>query len=118
MPGFKILPKAVLPFILTFGLMITSAWAQDPDTKDVNARSPNPKAMSRNEKQAQKKKVKQRELKEKAIEKGRKRHQKIQTSDVRKRMKKSKHTASMNNSHRKEFFLKRWFQKKHRTRSR
>ena len=88
------------------------------DTKDVNARSPNPGAMSKQEKKATKKKVKQKELLEKAIVKGRKRHEKIQTKDVRKRMKKSKRKAAINNAHKKDFFLKRWFEKKPKKKNR
>ena len=110
------LRKITFLFPLVFFLLLSAARAQD--TKDVNARSPNPAAMSRQEKKAQKKKVKQKELAEKAIDKGRKRHEKIQTRDVRKRMKKSKHTAAANNANQREFFLKRWFQPKHRTKRR
>lgn len=108
--------KAACSFAFVFFFMLSFAKAQD--TKDVNARSPDPAAMSRMEKKAQKKKVKQKQLEEKAIEIGRKRHEKIQTRDVRKRMKKSKHTASANNTHKREFFLKRWFQPKQRTKKR
>ena len=60
----------------------------------------------------------QKKLAEKTIEIGKKRHEKIQTRDVRKRMKKSKNKASLNNSHKKEFFLKRWFTPKQRTKRR
>ena len=108
--------KAACFFAFVFFFMLSFAKAQD--TKDVNARSPNPAAMSMMEKKAQNKKVKQKQLAEKAIEKGRRRHEKIQTREVRKRMKKSKHTASTNNAHKREFFLKRWFQPKQRTKKR
>lgn len=39
-------------------------------------------------------------------------HKRLQTKKVRKRMKKSKHTATLHNENRREFFLKRWFKKK------
>lgn len=39
-------------------------------------------------------------------------HKRLQTKKVRKRMKRSKHRATLNNENRREFFLKRWFQKK------
>ncbi len=111
--------KAFLPFIISIFLLGGAAHAQDvPDTKDVNAHSPNPASMSKKEKLARKKKVKQKELKEKAIEKGRSNHEKIQTKEVRKRMKKSKRTAAANNAHERKFFLKRWFHSRHKTKRR
>jgi|GEM_PF-1384181 len=103
-------------FAFIFSLIASFSWAQE--VKDVNAHSPNPASSSRKEKQAQKKKAAQKKLAEKAIEKGRKNHEKLQTKEVRKRMRKSKHTASMNNAHQKEFFLKRWFTPKQRRKSR
>lgn len=39
-------------------------------------------------------------------------HKRIQTKTVRKRMKKSKGKARLNNENRREFFVKRWFKKK------
>lgn len=42
-----------------------------------------------------------------------KHHKRIQTKAVRKRMKKSRATAARNHDNRREFFLKRWFKKKH-----
>ncbi len=57
---------------------------------------------------------KQAELKEKqAEEESREQHIKDQTPAVRKRMKKDAHKADMYNGHKQEFFLKRWFEKKH-----
>jgi hypothetical protein len=113
------LKKVLFVFSLTIFLMGHNAFAQNPeDTKDINSRAPNPKSMSRNERKAQEKKVKQKQLVDKAIDKGRKRHEKLQTKEVRKRMKKSKQTAAANNAHKREFFLKRWFTKKHRTKNR
>jgi hypothetical protein len=103
-------------FAIALFLVSNMAWSQE--TKDVNARSPNPGAMSRQEKKAQKTKVKQKEKLEMAIVKGRKRHEKIQSREVRKRMKKSKHRASLNNAHKREFFLKRWFTPKQKRKSR
>ena len=103
-------------FFLASLFAFTGASAQD--TKDENARSPHPARAKGKAKEAEKKKIQQKKLAEKAIEKGRKRHEKLQTRDVRKRMKKSKHTATANNAHKREFFLKRWFQKKHKTKRR
>ena len=102
--------------ILVF-LSITGVYGQD--TKDVNARSPVPKeAGAKQQKKAEKKKADQRKLKEKAIEKGRKRHEKLQSKDVRKRMKKSKRKAAANHAHQREFFLKRWFTPDQKTKRR
>ncbi|CAN5555839.1 hypothetical protein BH11BAC1_BH11BAC1_24390 [soil metagenome] len=114
-----ILRKVLFVFPFFIFLMLSGVRAQDAgDIKDINPRAPKAAAMSGKEKEARKKKIKQKKASEKAIEKGRKRHEKIQTRDVRKRMKKSKHTAATNNAHKREFFLKRWFQKKHRTKNR
>jgi hypothetical protein len=41
-------------------------------------------------------------------------HQRIQTKQVRKRMKRNRNTAIRNHEHKREFFIKRWFQKKKR----
>ena len=43
-----------------------------------------------------------------------KKYQKIQTKEVRKRMKKSKRKANRINENKREFFLTRWFRPKHR----
>jgi len=98
-------------------LSVKGVYAQD--TKDVNAHSPLPKESGgKRQQKAEKKKEDQKKLQEKAIEKGRKNHEKIQTKETRKRMKKSKRTAAKNNAHQKEFFLKRWFTPKHKTKRR
>lgn len=89
--------------------LFLSAGAVAQDSKDVNARSPHTVPASKKERKALKKKEVQKKQLDKAIEKGRKRHEKLQTKDVRKRMKKSKHKASQNRSFQREFFLKRWF---------
>jgi hypothetical protein len=47
----------------------------------------------------------------KAIEKH---HKRIQTKKVQKRMKSSRSKAMRNNQHKREFFLKRWFSRKHK----
>ncbi|HXB10752.1 MAG TPA: hypothetical protein VNZ45_02105 [Bacteroidia bacterium] len=49
---------------------------------------------------------------EKAQEEAKDQHMKHQTKAVRKRMKEDAHTADLNNEHKREFFLKRWFSKK------
>ena len=106
----------ILFVIGCFVATANTSFAQD--TKDINARSPKEVPHSRLEKKALKKKDKQKEKLDKAIEIGRKRHEKLQEREVRKRMKKSKHTASLNNAHKREFFLKRWFRRKQHTKNR
>ncbi|MEO8085331.1 MAG: hypothetical protein ABI763_00850 [Bacteroidota bacterium] len=111
--------KVLCIFPVIIFLMLSGVHAQDAgDIKDINPRAPKTAARSGKAKEAQKKKIKQKKASDKAIEKGKKQHEKIQTREVRKRMKKSKHTAATNNAHKREFFLKRWFQKKHRTKNR
>ncbi len=65
---------------------------------------------------AQKKQQKMQKAREKQQEKARKeamkQHMKDQTPEVRKRMKKDAKEANLNNEHKREFFLKRWFSKK------
>ncbi len=100
---------------MMFSFIASKTLAQD--IKDVNARSPKTVPMSHMEKKALKKKDAQKALADKAIAKGIKRHEKLQTRAVRKRMRQSKQTASQNNEHKKEFFLKRWFRRKQKTKS-
>ena len=49
---------------------------------------------------------------EKAQKEAEEQHMKHQTKAVRKRMKEDAHTADLNNEHKREFFLVRWFRKK------
>jgi len=102
--------------ILTVFLSISGVYGQG--TKDVNARSPVPRAAKGKAKEAEKKKIQQKKLSEKAIDKGRKRHEKLQEREVRHRMKKSKRLAAANNAHKRDFFLTRWFTPKHKTKRR
>jgi hypothetical protein len=103
-------------FILVAVLSISGVYGQG--TKDVNAHSPVPKVARGKAKEAEKKKIDQKKLAEKAIDKGRKRHEKLQEREVRHRMKKSKRVAAANNAHKKDFFLKRWFTPKQKTKRR
>src|SRR5205809_408613 len=92
--------------LLTIIIFLSISGVYGQDTKDVNARSPVPKSSHGKQQKAEKKKEDQAKMKEKAIDVGRKRHEKLQTKEVRKRMKKSKKKAAQNNAHQKEFFLK------------
>jgi hypothetical protein len=110
MINFKSSLKAAC--LLALGLSLYSGGAMAQDIKDVNPHSPTAKPSARQQKKADKKKLEQKKLGEKAIEIGKKRHEKLQTKEVRKRMRQSKRKASLNNAHQQEFFLKRWFRKK------
>lgn len=57
--------------------------------------------------------AKEKRLKEKAERKAvEKHHKRLQTKTVQKRMKAGKRRARLNNENKREFFLRRWFQKK------
>jgi len=82
-------------------------------SQDLDAHSPKPAPGSHQQRAADLKKKKQEAKALKAEEKGRKQHMKIQSRQTRKMMKKSKHTSKQWNEGKREFFLKRWFRKKH-----
>ena len=81
--------------------------------QDINAHSPKPAPVSRQQKAADKKKLKQQLKIQEEIELGQKSHLKLQEKNTRKMMKKSQRSAKRWNENRGEFFLKRWFTKKH-----
>jgi hypothetical protein len=82
-------------------------------SQDIDARSPKSAPSTKQQKIAEKKKVKRQKQEVKAIEKGKKQHLKLQSKNTKKMMRKSKHKSKRWNEDRKEFFLKRWFRKKH-----
>jgi len=86
--------------------------ALSQNVPDVNAHSPKPEGNSKVEKAARKKKEKQKANEEKAYKEFRKQNYKMQTKDVKKRMRQNKHKAKLVNEKKKEFFLTRWFRKK------
>lgn len=96
-------------FSLFFFFMSFSLKAQD-----INAHSPKPIAGSHQQRDADKKKIKQQKKIEKNTEKARKQHLKLQSKNTKKMMRKSNHSSKRWNENKKEFFLKRWFRKKHR----
>jgi hypothetical protein len=91
----------------TAGIAQESGGKSDPPKKDQSIKS------KRKQRQADKKKWKEdrknKRLEEKKI---RDHHKRIQTKEVRKRMKKSKGKAIRNNTHQREPFFQRMFQKK------
>lgn len=82
-------------------------------SQDIDARSPKPNGGSSQQVKADKKKEKQKAMATKAIEKGKKRHEKLQAKNTKKMMKKSKKKSKQWNQNKKDFFLKRWFTRKH-----
>ncbi len=82
--------------------------------QDINARSPKPITGSHQQQVADKKKIKQQIQIEKNTEKARKQHLKLQSKNTKKMMRKSNHSSKRWNENKNEFFLKRWFRKKHR----
>lgn len=82
-------------------------------SQDLDARSPKPNSGSSQQVKADKKKEKQKKEAAKGIEKGKKRHEKLQAKNTKKMMKQSKRKSKRWNENKKEFFLKRWFTKKH-----
>ena len=96
---------------LTFIIIFTPAQSF---SQDIDARSPKPNSGSPQQKKADKKKAALKKKNEKAIEKGKTRHNKIQAKKTRKMMKRSKHKSEMWNSNKREPFYKRWFSKKQR----
>lgn len=100
-----------LPILLFFMLFAAVAHAQDPSASfdDPNMQKPDSKSQK-----ALAKKKKQREKEAaKATKALLKQHMKDQSPETRKRMKQDAREAQRNNEHKREFFLKRWFRKKH-----
>lgn len=96
--------------ILLFILMIFMGKALH--AQDLDARSPQPAPVGKQQKAAEKKKeIKQKKF-EKSVEKARKQHLKNQSKNTRKMMRKSHHSSKRWNEDRKGFFLTRWLRKK------
>lgn len=108
---FKLIFKKRL-WIRALFLVIISFHSGPAIGQDLDARSPQKAASKGKQHQAEKKKAKQQKELLKGIEKGKKRHMKLQSKNTKKMMKKSKRKAANFNNDRKEFFLKRWFRKK------
>lgn len=98
-------------FFLFFLLISLFSFSQ----KQTEAKAPTKQAEQNKKaiRKQEKKEAKERRRLEKAERKAIKAHHKrIQTKKVRKRMKKSRKKAIMNNTHKREPFLKRLFKKK------
>jgi len=96
--------------LAAFVLCFTTVHAQSGELyyKPADQKGPETKAQKKTE-ERQKALAKKAE---KAQAEAEKQHMKNQTPAVRKRMKEDAHTANLNNEHKREFFLKRWFSKK------
>jgi hypothetical protein len=105
---------SMIPLLRRFFLMACIVLPLRAAAQDINARSPQPQPVSKQQRAAEKKKAKQRQKSDKAIEKGKKQHMKLQSKQTKKMMKKSKRKSKRWNEHRREFFLKRWFAPRHR----
>lgn len=82
--------------------------------QDLDARSPQPAPVAKQQRAEEKKKIKQQKKIEHSIEKAKKQHLKNQSKNTRKMMRKSHHTSKKWNEDKKGFFLTRWMKKKHR----
>src|ERR1700739_1880244 len=104
------------PLLVFFVLFAALAHAQDPSASSANGGfdDPNMQKPSTKQQKALAKKKKQRDKEAaKATKALLKQHMKDQSPATRKRMKQDAKEAKRNNEHKKEFFLKRWFRKKH-----
>jgi hypothetical protein len=100
--GFLSLPAA------THAQGVALSANEKPDTKAPGA--------TRQQRKAARKKWRADRKEKHQHEKNLKRHNKhLQTKETRKRMKETRHKAEMNNGHKREFFLKRWFRHRLKT---
>ena len=102
--------KSILTAIVSIAFFIIPFFSF---SQDVDARSPKPNSGSSQQVKADKKKAKQQKEAAKGIEKGKKRHEMLQAKNTKKMMKASKKKSKRWNENKREFFLKRWFTKKH-----
>lgn len=104
--------NGILRLFILIGFIICTAAAHaqegGPESANQSKDPPSSKAQKKQQK-AQRAREKQQE---KARKEALKEHMKHQTPEVRKRMKKDAKEANLNNEHKREFFLKRWFSKK------
>jgi hypothetical protein len=100
----KLLALAAFVFCFT----VTHAQSGELYYKPADQKGPETKAQKKTEERQKALEKKS----EKAQEEAKEQHMKHQTKAVRKRMKEDAHTADLNNEHKREFFLKRWFSKK------
>ncbi|MBL0102497.1 MAG: hypothetical protein IPP51_01200 [Bacteroidetes bacterium] len=103
-----------MKFLKALGIAILLSAPAVVHGQDVDARSPKPQVSSGKQAEAEKKKAKKAKQIEKSVEKAKKQHMKLQTKNTRKMMRKSRRSSGRWDQGKREFFLKRWFKKKHR----
>jgi Ni/Co efflux regulator RcnB len=102
--------KKILPLILLFQFCLVS---QAQDNSAGTGPAPKSFASERKLRKEERREAREKRRQEKAERKAVKAyHKRLQTKKVLKRMKQSKNKARLNNEHKREFFLKRWFKKK------
>jgi hypothetical protein len=102
--------KKIFPLILLFHFCF-AAHAQDKSegTGPPSKSFASERKLRKEERREAREKRRQEKAERKAVKAY---HKRLQTKPVLKRMKQSKNKARRNNEHKREFFLKRWFQKK------
>ena len=99
--------------ILLFFLFHLSFAFYAQDKSDGTGPPSKSMASKRKLRKEERKEAREKRKKEKAERKAVKAyHKRLQTKTVRKRMKKSKNKARLNNENKREFFVKRWFKKR------
>jgi hypothetical protein len=98
-----------ITYLFLFLCFLSPVVAQDKGTGPKEKSFQSERKLRKLERKEAREKRKKEKAERKAIKKH---HKRIQTKDVQKRMKKSRKRAIRNNDNKREFFLKRWFQKK------
>jgi hypothetical protein len=102
--------KKIFPLILLFHLCIAlQAQEKNAGTGPAPKSFASERKLRKEERREAREKRRQERAERKAVKEY---HKRLQTKTVLKRMKQSKNKARRNNEHKREFFLKRWFQKK------
>jgi hypothetical protein len=104
--------KKLFRIVLILGLIVTPTLvkAQSGSGSQVSTGPPSSRASKRAAKKQWKQDRKKKHDKDKSLRSYQKR---TQTKDTRKRMRNSRHQAELNNEHKREFFVKRWFKHHH-----
>jgi len=96
-------------YILFFLNFITFSYAQDKGTGPKEKSFKTERKLRKEERFEARERRRKERAEKKAIKAY---HKRLQTKQVRKRMKRSKNKATLNNENRREFFIKRWLKKR------
>ncbi|MFI5151077.1 MAG: hypothetical protein ACHQRM_15185 [Bacteroidia bacterium] len=108
----QVLFKKIFRIVIILGLLITPGMMEAQSSgSQVSTGPPSSRASKRAAKKQWKQDRKKKHDKDKSLRSYQKR---TQTKSTRKRMRASRHTAELNNEHKREFFVKRWFKHKGR----